>query len=287
MAYHRQQGVDTCIARIFNTYGPRMRPNDGRAVPTFVRQALADEPLTVFGDGSQTRSFCYVDDLVDGLCCLALSGEHVPVNIGNPAEMTLHELAETSSRSPARRARSSTRALPIDDPKVRQPDITKARRLLEWEPRISLREGLERLYAYERQWVSHSLTGLVYESPKVETVAPELAREVLGAAGRDPESAPDARFRRDEVAPSGPGSRWGASPRPRVDRSSQSRTGRRRLAAPCPAGAVLVTSRAIVSTSAPSSLGVNATEAAAATHDVLSRSMNIDLHPSTTPRHRP
>src|SRR5512140_2473007 len=136
IAYHRQQGVDTCIARIFNTYGPRMRPNDGRAVPTFMRQALAGKPLTVFGDGSQTRSFCYVDDLMEGLYRLAFSGEHTPVNIGNPTEMTLTQLAEEIISVTGSASEIVYSALPIDDPKVRRPDIAKARRLLEWEPRI-------------------------------------------------------------------------------------------------------------------------------------------------------
>jgi dTDP-glucose 4,6-dehydratase len=145
MAYHRQQGVDTCIVRIFNTYGPRMRPHDGRAIPTFVRQALANEPLTVFGDGSQTRSFCYVDDLVRGLMLLAKSGEHLPVNIGNPAEYTLLELAQKVLEATGSASEIVFEALPVDDPKVRQPDITRARQLLGWEPQVSLEEGLRRL----------------------------------------------------------------------------------------------------------------------------------------------
>jgi dTDP-glucose 4,6-dehydratase len=145
MAYHRQQGVDTCIVRIFNTYGPRMRPHDGRAIPTFVRQAIANEPLTVFGDGSQTRSFCYVDDLVSGLIALAGSGEHLPVNIGNPAEHTLLELARKVLEATGSSSEIVFEALPVDDPKVRQPDITRARQLLGWEPQVSLEEGLRRL----------------------------------------------------------------------------------------------------------------------------------------------
>jgi dTDP-glucose 4,6-dehydratase len=144
MAYHRQQGVDTSIARIFNTYGPRMRPHDGRAIPTFLRQAFEDSPLTVFGDGMQTRSFCYVDDLVRGLHLLAESGEHLPVNIGNPNEFTLLELAETVIRVTGSRSEIVYEALPIDDPQVRQPDITRARELLGWEPTIALEEGLRR-----------------------------------------------------------------------------------------------------------------------------------------------
>ncbi len=145
MAYHRQQGVDTCIVRIFNTYGPRMRPFDGRAVPTFVRQALADKPLTVFGDGSQTRSFCYVDDLVRGLILLAESREHEPVNIGNPKEMTLLELAQAVVKVTGSSSEIVFEALPVDDPQVRRPDITRARELLGWEPKIKLEEGLGRL----------------------------------------------------------------------------------------------------------------------------------------------
>jgi dTDP-glucose 4,6-dehydratase len=144
MAYHRQQGVDTAIVRIFNTYGPRMRPNDGRAIPTFLRQALSEKPVTVFGDGSQTRSFCYVDDLVRGIIALAESGEHMPVNIGNPAEYTLLELAEAVIEVTGSTSGIVHEALPTDDPKVRQPDITRARQLLGWEPEIELRDGLRR-----------------------------------------------------------------------------------------------------------------------------------------------
>jgi len=145
MAYHRQQGVDTCIVRIFNTYGPRMRPHDGRAIPTFVRQALANEPLTVFGDGSQTRSFCYADDLIRGLVALAQSGEHLPVNIGNPIEYTLVELAQKVIEVTGATSDILFEALPVDDPKVRQPDITRARQLLGWEPQVSLEDGLRRM----------------------------------------------------------------------------------------------------------------------------------------------
>jgi dTDP-glucose 4,6-dehydratase len=144
MAYHRQQGVDTAIVRIFNTYGPRMRPHDGRAIPTFMRQALDSKPLTVFGDGSQTRSFCYVDDLIRGLVLLAESGEHLPVNIGNPNEMSLLELAEAVVRVTGSTSQIVFEALPVDDPQVRQPDITRARQLLGWEPEIGLEDGLRR-----------------------------------------------------------------------------------------------------------------------------------------------
>jgi dTDP-glucose 4,6-dehydratase len=147
MAYHRQQGVDTCIARIFNTYGPRMRPHDGRAIPTFVRQALENKPLTVFGDGSQTRSFCYVDDLVRGFDLLASSGEHLPVNLGNPSEMTLLQLAETIVRVTGSQSEIVFEALPTDDPQVRQPDITRARQVLGWEPEVELEDGLRLLLA--------------------------------------------------------------------------------------------------------------------------------------------
>jgi dTDP-glucose 4,6-dehydratase len=147
MAYHGQQGVDTCIARIFNTYGPRMRPNDGRAVPTFFRQALGNEPLTVFGDGSQTRSFCYVDDLIRGLHLLAESGEHLPVNLGNPEERSLVDLAETVLRVTGANSEIVFAALPVDDPQQRRPDITRAQQLLGWEPGITLEEGLARMLA--------------------------------------------------------------------------------------------------------------------------------------------
>jgi dTDP-glucose 4,6-dehydratase len=144
MAYHRQQGVDTAIVRIFNTFGPRMRPHDGRAIPTFLRQALQDRPITVFGDGSQTRSFCYVDDLVRGIIALSESGHHEPVNVGNPTEFTLLELAETVIEVTGSKSEIVYEALPTDDPQVRQPDITLARKLLGWEPQIELREGLQR-----------------------------------------------------------------------------------------------------------------------------------------------
>jgi len=145
MAYHSQQGVDTGIVRIFNTYGSRMRSHDGRAIPNFMRQALENAPLTVYGDGSQTRSFCYVDDLIRGLHLLAESGEHLPVNIGNPGEFSILELAQTVIQVTSSKSEIVFEALPIDDPQIRQPDITRARQLLGWEPEIELEEGLRRL----------------------------------------------------------------------------------------------------------------------------------------------
>jgi dTDP-glucose 4,6-dehydratase len=144
MAYHRQQGVDTAIVRIFNTYGSRMRPHDGRAIPTFLRQALADRPITVFGNGSQTRSFCHVSDLIRGLVALAESDYHDPVNIGNPDEFTLLELAETVREVTGSRSEIIYEALPEDDPQQRRPDISLARELLGWSPEVGLREGLQR-----------------------------------------------------------------------------------------------------------------------------------------------
>jgi dTDP-glucose 4,6-dehydratase len=151
MAYLRQQGVDTSIARIFNTFGPKMRPNDGRAIPAFLSQALTDQPVTVFGDGTQTRSFCYVDDLIAGLIALAESGVHEPVNIGNPEEMTLLDMAKTVVELTESRSEIVFQALPVDDPKVRQPDITRARDLLGWEPKIPIREGLRRTIEHAMQ----------------------------------------------------------------------------------------------------------------------------------------
>jgi dTDP-glucose 4,6-dehydratase len=144
MAYRRQQGVDTGIVRIFNTFGAKMRPHDGRAVPTFLRQAISDRPLTVFGDGSQTRSFCYVDDLIRGIVSLAESDLHDPMNLGNPDEMSLIDLAQVIIELTESRSEIVHEALPVDDPQVRQPDITRARELLGWEPEIDFREGLRR-----------------------------------------------------------------------------------------------------------------------------------------------
>jgi dTDP-glucose 4,6-dehydratase len=153
MAYHRYHGVETRIVRIFNTYGPRMRLEDGRALPAFMGQGLRGEDLTVFGDGTQTRSFCYVDDLVEGIYRLLCSDEALPVNLGNPDEITLLELAHRVLRVTGSRSRIVYRPLPEDDPKVRRPDIGKAKRLLGWEPRVSLDEGLQRVLPYFRSKV--------------------------------------------------------------------------------------------------------------------------------------
>ncbi len=144
MAYHRQQGVDTAIVRIFNTYGPRMRPHDGRAIPTFLRQALQDRPITIFGDGSQTRSFTYVTDLIEGIIRLSESGHHQPVNVGNPNEFTLLELAQAVIEVTGSRSEIVHEALPTDDPQIRQPDIALAREVLGWEPTVQLLDGLSR-----------------------------------------------------------------------------------------------------------------------------------------------
>jgi len=150
MAYHRVHGVETRIIRIFNTYGPRMRVQDGRAIPAFMGQALRGEDVTVFGDGSQTRSLCYVSDLVDGIFRLMMSSASDPVNVGNPHELTMRALAERIVALAGSSSRIVERPLPVDDPKVRQPDITRARTLLGWEPKVSLEEGLPRTLAYFR-----------------------------------------------------------------------------------------------------------------------------------------
>lgn len=148
MAYHRYHGVETRIVRIFNTYGPRMRLDDGRALPTFMAQALRGEPISVFGDGSQTRSFCYVDDLIDGIYRLLLSNEADPVNIGNPDEITIRDFAEEVIRLTDGKSTLAFEPLPADDPKVRQPDISRAKAVLGWEPRVSRSEGLARTLGY-------------------------------------------------------------------------------------------------------------------------------------------
>jgi dTDP-glucose 4,6-dehydratase len=158
MAYHRYHGLDTRIVRIFNTYGPRMRLNDGRALPNFLYQALAGEPITVYGDGKQTRSFCYVSDLIEGIYRLLESNEHEPVNIGNPNEITILEFAERVRKLVGTNVPITFRPLPQDDPKQRCPDITKARRILHWEPKVNLEEGLQRTYDYFRQQIAAAKT---------------------------------------------------------------------------------------------------------------------------------
>ena len=154
MAFHRHRGVDTHIVRIFNTYGPRMRLNDGRALPNFVYQALTGQPITVYGDGSQTRSFCYVSDLIEGIWRLMLSDEHMPVNIGNPHEITIREFAERIKGLIGATVPIVYEPLPQDDPKQRRPDITKAKALLGWEPKVPLQQGLEITLAYFREQVA-------------------------------------------------------------------------------------------------------------------------------------
>lgn len=151
MAYHTYHGLDTKIVRIFNTYGPRMRLNDGRVLPAFIGQALRGEDLTVFGDGSQTRSFCYVDDLVEGIYRLLLSDYHLPVNIGNPDEITINQFAEEIIKLTGTNQKIIYKPLPVDDPKQRQPDITRAKSILGWEPKISRQEGLKITYDYFKQ----------------------------------------------------------------------------------------------------------------------------------------
>jgi dTDP-glucose 4,6-dehydratase len=148
MAYHRYHGIDTKIVRIFNTYGPRMRLRDGRVVPAFIGQALSGTPLTIFGDGSQTRSFCYVSDLIDGIFRLAMSDFHEPVNIGNPREMTIKQFAEEIIRITGTKSKIENKPLPEDDPKVRQPDITRARKVLGWEPKVEFDEGIAKTIEY-------------------------------------------------------------------------------------------------------------------------------------------
>jgi dTDP-glucose 4,6-dehydratase len=154
VAYRRYHKVDTKIVRIFNTYGPRMRIRDGRAVPAFISQALANEDVTVFGDGSQTRSFCYISDLVDGIIKLMLSKENDPINIGNPQEMTIEQIARMIIEMTGSKSKIIYKSLPTDDPKVRQPDITRARTLLNWEPTVSLEQGLGRTIDYFRSKVA-------------------------------------------------------------------------------------------------------------------------------------
>ena len=148
MAYHREHKVETRIVRIFNTYGPRMRLNDGRVVPAFISQALKNKPVTVFGAGKQTRSFCYVSDLIEGIYRLMMSDHDLPVNIGNPTEMTMLEFADTIIKATGARSKIVHQPLPQDDPKQRKPDITKARKILKWEPKVALAEGMAKTIAY-------------------------------------------------------------------------------------------------------------------------------------------
>ena len=172
MAYHRYHGLDTRIVRIFNTYGPRMRPRDGRVVSNFIVQALNGEDLTIYGDGSQTRSFCYVEDEVDGIYRLFMNGDAQPTNVGNPIEFTVRQLAEMAIELTRTTSRIITEPLPQDDPKVRKPDITRARTMLGWEPKIALRDGLARTIEYFR--------GLV-GSERMAPRAPLAARSPVGS----------------------------------------------------------------------------------------------------------
>jgi len=158
MAYHRYHKVDTRIARIFNTYGPRMRLNDGRVVPNFILQALQGEDLTVFGDGSQTRSFCYIDDLVEGIYRLLLSPETEPVNLGNPDEFSIVDFAKRVLEIARSRSRIIHQPLPVDDPRVRRPDIAKAVKVLNWQPKVSLREGIQKTIPYFQEKLSQKST---------------------------------------------------------------------------------------------------------------------------------
>ena len=156
MAYHRTHGVNTKIVRIFNTYGPRMRINDGRAIPNFLKQALTGDDLTIYGNGSQTRSFCYVSDLVDGIYRLLMSKQHEPVNIGNPVEMTIQQMADKILQATQSQSKIVQVPLPEDDPKTRQPNITLAKKLLDWKPKVSLDEGLESTLEYFKQQINFS-----------------------------------------------------------------------------------------------------------------------------------
>ena len=156
MAYHRTHGVNTKIVRIFNTYGPRMRIKDGRAIPNFLKQALTGEDLTIYGNGSQTRSFCYVSDLVEGIYRLLMSDQHEPVNIGNPIEMTIQQMADKILQATQSKSKIVQVSLPEDDPKTRQPNITLAKKLLDWEPKVSLDEGLGSTLEYFKQQINSS-----------------------------------------------------------------------------------------------------------------------------------
>ena len=171
MAYHRYHCVDTRIVRIFNTYGPRMRPHDGRVVSNFIVQSLAGQPLTLYGDGSQTRSFCYVDDEVEGIYQLFLRGDSDPMNIGNPDEYTVRQLAEVILEITGSSSTLTIEPLPTDDPKVRRPDITRARTILGWEPQVPLREGIARTVEYFRDLQGKSSIG----SRTMQSIAPGTA----------------------------------------------------------------------------------------------------------------
>jgi dTDP-glucose 4,6-dehydratase len=196
MAYHRFHGLDTRIVRIFNTYGPRMRLRDGRALPAFMSQALSNQPLTVFGDGSQTRSFCYVDDLVEGIWRTLGSRENLPINLGNPDEMTILEFAEAVLELTGSRSSIVFKELPVDDPRVRQPDITKARKLLGWEPKVALREGLARTLSYFKSRVAGNAPPRVADStgsapPRVADPAGSVLPRAADPAGSPPPRAVD------------------------------------------------------------------------------------------------
>src|SRR5262252_5625020 len=156
VAYNRYHGVDTKIVRIFNTYGPRMRLRDGRVVPAFIGQALSGMPLTIFGDGMQTRSFCYVSDLIDGIYRLSMSDFHEPVNVGNPREMTIEEFGRHIIRITGAKSKIEFKPLPVDDPKVRQPDISRAKKILGWEPKVEFEEGITRNIEDFRQWLERA-----------------------------------------------------------------------------------------------------------------------------------
>ena len=182
VAYHRYHGLDTKIVRIFNTYGPRMRVNDGRAVPAFISQALRNEDVTVFGDGTQTRSFTYITDLVDGIIKLMLSDVNDPVNIGNPREMTIEQIAKTIIKMTGAKSKIIYRPLPTDDPRVRQPDITRARTLLKWEPKVSLEEGLVKTIDYFRTKIWGRMSG--WSSSRSTTMAACSSRRRLKTGTR-------------------------------------------------------------------------------------------------------
>jgi dTDP-glucose 4,6-dehydratase len=196
MAYHRFHGLDTRIVRIFNTYGPRMRLRDGRALPAFMSQALSNQPLTVFGDGSQTRSFCYVDDLVEGIWRTLGSRENLPINLGNPDEMTILEFAEAVLELTGSRSSIVFKELPVDDPRVRQPDITKARKLLGWEPKVALREGLARTLSYFKSRVAGNAPPRVADStgsapPRVADPTGSAPPRVADSTGSAPPRVAD------------------------------------------------------------------------------------------------